>query len=83
MPAALPRAALGRGFAAAGALAIVGGVAFWQLTAMAIAETSPAHGAGEAYFSFSFTTAAGPSASVAPLPGPTPAPTPTNPVPQP
>ncbi len=44
-PAALPRQVQGRGFALAGALAIAGAVAFWQLTAMPITETSPAPGA--------------------------------------
>jgi len=44
-PAALSPAALRRGLVLAGGLAVVGAFAFWQLTAMPVAETSPRDGA--------------------------------------
>jgi len=44
-PAALSPAALRRGLALAGGLAVVGACAFWQLTAMPVADTSPRDGA--------------------------------------
>ncbi|HOG45224.1 MAG TPA: hypothetical protein PLJ35_02170 [Anaerolineae bacterium] len=44
-PLALPGAALRRGLVLAAALAVAGGLAFWQWTAMPIATTSPANGA--------------------------------------
>ena len=43
--AALSPAALRRGLALAGGLAVVGACAFWQLTAMPVADTSPRDGA--------------------------------------
>ncbi len=46
-PAALSPAALRRGLALAGGLAVVGALAFWQLTAMPVAETSPRNGASD------------------------------------
>ena len=46
-PAALSPAALRRGLALAGGLAVVGAFAFWQLTAMPVADTSPRDSASD------------------------------------